>query len=337
MKIYVGFAACQGPRAPVPGLSAENPVRYSRPVMLTVLESISPVFFVIGLGFFSRRLGFLPDHFISSANRLVYYIAIPILVYKEIAQAPLRESFDPLQIGGTFLAVGLVAAAALALARALGMARGLSATLAQCSFHGNLGYVGLAVVFYVLGPGERGSASVLAGFLILFQNALAIGLFTVLAPGGHPFGLRSAGRFLGNPVILGTALGLFSSASGLELPSFILRSFDIVGDMALPLALFIIGGSLSTRHGRSLGFAGISTVLKTVLLPLVGLAVFRITGLAPSPTAAAVILLASPSATVTYVVASEMGGEPDLAAAAVTVSTCLSILTYTLWIAAMGG
>jgi predicted permease len=51
----------------------------------------------------------------------------------------------------------------------------------------------------------------------------------------------------------------------------------------------------------------------------------------------AVILLASPSATVTYVMASEMGGEPELAAAAVTISTIISIVTYTLWIAVMGG
>jgi predicted permease len=35
--------------------------------------------------------------------------------------------------------------------------------------------------------------------------------------------------------------------------------------------------------------------------------------------------------------ASEMGGEPELAAAAVTISTIISIVTYTLWIAVMGG
>lgn len=305
--------------------------------MLTVLESISPVFFVIGLGFFSRKLGLVPDNFITSANRLVYYVAIPILVYNEIARGPFGNSFDPQQIGGTFLAVGVVAVTAVILVKALDVDPGSGATLTQCSFHGNVGYVGLAVVFYVLGPGERGSASVLAGFLILLQNALAIGVFTFLTPKGKAFGLRAARRFLGNPIILSTALGLFSSASGLTVPGFIGRSFGIVGDMALPLALFIIGGSLKTGKGRAIGLIGVSTALKTLLLPLLGLTIFHLMGLGTAPTQTAVILLASPSATITYVLASEMGGKPDLAAAAVTISTIFSIFSYTLWIGVMGG
>lgn len=305
--------------------------------MLTVLESISPVFFVIGLGFFSRRLGFLPDQFINSANRLVYYIAIPILVYSEIAQGPFAQSFDPRQIAGTYLALLLVAAFAMVLLKAIGVDPAGRATLTQCSFHGNLGYVGLAVVFYVLGPEGRGSASVLAGFVILFQNALAIGTFTFFSGTGRVFNLKAARRFIGNPIIIATALGLFSSAYGFTLPDFIVRSFGIVGDMALPLALFIIGGSLKTGARRSMGLVGISTALKTLVLPLAGLAIFILIDLTQASRETAVILLASPSATVTYVVASEMGGRPDLAAAAVTVSTILSILTYTLWIGILGG
>ena len=77
--------------------------------------------------------------------------------------------------------------------------------------------------------------------------------------------------------------------------------------------------------------------MKLFLLPLTGLLIFRLMGLQAVPTEAAVILLASPSATVTYVMASEMGGKPDLAAAAVTFSTVFSIITYTVWIAIAGG
>jgi len=305
--------------------------------MLSILESISPVFLVIGLGFFSRRFGFLPDQFIASANRLVYFVAIPLLVFREISRGPFARSFDPMQIGGAFLAVGIVAGFALLMARALGTSEGGGATLTQCSFHGNLGYVGLAVVFYALGPEGRGSASVLAGFLILFQNIVAIGIFTFTARGNRTLDMKSAGRFIGNPIIIATVLGLFFSASAIAVPDFIGRSFDIVADMALPLALFIIGGSLKTAPARRLQLVGFSTLMKLFLLPFSGFLIFRFMGLAPAPTEAAVILLASPSATVTYIMASEMGGKPDLAAAAVTFSTVFSIVTYTLWIAVLGG
>jgi predicted permease len=85
-----------------------------------------------------------------------------------------------------------------------------------------------------------------------------------------------------------------------------------------------------------------STAFKLLLLPLTGFLLFRAMGVGLTQAETAVILLASPSATVTYVMASdvmasEMGGEPELAAAAVTISTIISIVTYTLWIAVMGG
>jgi hypothetical protein len=304
--------------------------------MLTIIENISPVFLVIVLGFLSRRLGFLPDTFIVSANRLVYFVAIPILVYSEISRGSFSESFDPFQLTGTFVAVSILAAVALISARALGVSAGGIATFSQCSFHGNLGYVGLAVVFYALGPEGRGSASVLAGFLILFQNIIAIGIFTFIAREGRPLDMRSMGKFIGNPIILATILGLLSSASGFVMPSFIERSFDIVADMALPLALLIIGGSLRTAPARRIQLVVLSAAMKLLLLPFIGFLIFRFLDVGTVQTEMAVILLASPSATVTYVMASEMGGKPELAAAAVTVSTMISIATYTLWIAVIG-
>ncbi len=305
--------------------------------MISILESISPVFLVIFLGFISRRMGFLPDLFISSANRLVYFIAIPILVYDEISRGSFSQSFDPYQIIGTFAAVGSIGMISYLLARSLGIQGGGVGTFAQTSFHGNLGYVGLAVVFYTLGPEGRGAASVLAGFLILFQNVLAIAMFTFIAGGENKLDLRGMGRFLGNPIILATILGLVSSAAGIRAPLFLERSFRIVGDMALPLALLIIGGSLRSVSARRIQLVAFSTTFKLLLLPLAGFLIFRTIGVTAHQAGTAVILLASPSATVTYIMASEMGGEPDLAAAAVTISTVLSIATYTLWIAVMGG
>jgi len=306
-------------------------------VMLSILENISPVFLVILLGFISRRMGFLPDIFIISANRLVYFIAIPLLVYSEISKGTFSESFDLWQIGGTFLAVVSVGTAAYLMARILKLVPGRTATFVQTSFHGNLGYVGLAIVFYTLGPEGRGAASVLAGFLILFQNVMSIGMFTFVASGEQKVDLQVVGKFLGNPIILATLLGLFSSAAGIRIPHFLERSFDIVGDMALPLALLIIGGSLKTATGKRIQLVAFSTSFKLLLLPLTGFFIFRTMGVDPIQAETAVILLASPSATVTYVMASEMGGEPELAATAVTISTIISIVTYMVWIGVMGG
>lgn len=304
--------------------------------MLDILESISPVFVVIGLGFMSRKLGFLPDSFIQSANRLVYFVAIPILIFSSISGGSFARSFDPAQIVGTCLAASVVIALALVLSLALGTSPAGTATFVQTSFHGNLGYVGLAVVFYALGPEGRGAASVLAGFLILYQNAASILLYTLTVGRGARTDARLLLKFLGNPIILATLLGLFFSATGLALPGFIDRSFEIVSHMALPLALLIIGGSLKAAPARRVQLVAISTTLKLLVLPLAGLFIFKALGVTASTAETALIFLASPSATISYIMASEMGGREELAAAAVTISTVLSIFTYTFWIAMAG-
>jgi len=307
-------------------------IEYSSYTMLTILENISPVFVVIALGFFSRRMGFLPDSFISSANRLVYFVAIPILVYSEISKGSFSQSFNGIQIASTFAAVALVACVVLLLARFMKISPGGTATFAQSSFHSNLGYMGLAVAFYSLGTEGRAAASVLAGFLILFQNFLSIGIYTFSSEENRRLDLKLMGKFLGNPIILATLLGLVSSAVGFRFPSFVHRSFDIVSHMALPLALLIIGGSLKAAPAKRVQLVAISAAFKLLVLPFTGLLLFRAAGLGTVPTLIGVILISSPSATLSYVMASEMGGKTDLAAAAVTVSTVLSLFSYTFWI-----
>jgi predicted permease len=304
--------------------------------MLQILESISPVFVVIALGFISRKLGFLPDSFIQSANRLVYFVAIPILVFSAISGGSFADSFDPSQIGGTFLAATVIVTLGLLLSFILRITPAGTATFVQSSFHGNLGYVGLAVVFYALGPEGRGAASVLAGFLILYQNTASILLYTFTVGGKKRPDAALLMRFLGNPIILATLVGLFFSATGLSLPGFINRSFDIVSHMALPLALLIIGGSLRAASARRIQLVAISTTLKLLILPLAGFLIFKALGISASRAETALILLASPSATISYIMAMELGGREELAAAAVTISTVLSIFTYTFWIAMAG-
>jgi hypothetical protein len=49
------------------------------------------------------------------------------------------------------------------------------------------------------------------------------------------------------------------------------------------------------------------------------------------------ILLASPTATITYVMAKEMNGDADFAVAALSISTILSAMTFSLWLHISGG
>jgi predicted permease len=306
---------------------------------MNIITTIIPIFIIIIIGWFARWRGFIPPEFISPANRLVYYIAIPAMIFHSISKASLKTQFDAAVLAITLLSVLAVFAVAWSAGKINRVRRGQRGTFIQTAFHGNLGYIGLAVAYYFLGNEGFVRASIIAGFIMILQNFLAVVALQLNSDNPSAAGNRFevAFRILGNPVILSAMAGILFSLSGLRVPLIIDRSLDILSGFALPMALLVIGGSLSfelmqLRILRVLS----SSFMKLILLPGLGFALYRLFGLASQDYLPGLILLASPTATITYVMAKEMNGDTDFAVAAISISTMLSAITFTLWLHVAG-
>ena len=306
---------------------------------MNIITTIIPIFIIIIIGWFARWRGFIPPEFISPANRLVYYIAIPAMIFHSISKASLKTQFDAAVLAITLFSVLAVFAVAWSAGKINRVRRGQRGTFIQTAFHGNLGYIGLAVAYYFLGNEGFVRASIIAGFIMILQNFLAVVALQLNSDNPSAAGNRFevAFRILGNPVILSAMAGILFSLSGLRVPLIIDRSLDILSGFALPMALLVIGGSLSfelmqLRILRVLS----SSFMKLILLPGLGFALYRLFGLASQDYLPGLILLASPTATITYVMAKEMNGDTDFAVAAISISTMFSAITFTLWLHVAG-
>ena len=306
---------------------------------MNIITTIIPIFIIIIIGWFARWRGFIPPEFINPANRLVYYIAIPAMIFHAISKASLKTQFDATVLAITLLSVLAVFAVAWSAGKINRVRRGQRGTFIQTAFHGNLGYIGLAVAYYFLGNEGFVRASIIAGFIMILQNFLAVVAlqFNSNKPSATGNRFDVALRVLGNPVILSAMAGILFSLSGLRVPLIIDRSLDILSGFALPMALLVIGGSLSfelmqLRILRVLS----SSFMKLILLPGLGFALYRLFGLASQAYLPGLILLASPTATITYVMAKEMNGDTDFAVAAISISTMFSAITFTLWLHVAG-
>jgi len=306
---------------------------------MNIISTIIPIFAVIILGWFARWKGFMPPDFLAPANRLVYYLAIPAMIFHSISKASLKTQFDSTVLTVTLLAVIAVFAFAWGVGLTRRVERKQLGTFMQCSFHGNLGYVGLAVAYYYLGSEGLVSASIIAGFIMILQNFLAV---VALQLHAENMELKKniwevVLRILGNPVIVSALAGILYSVAGLPLPLILDRSLAILSGLALPMALLIIGASLSFEVMQLQLLRVLSTsVMKLILLPGLGLIFYRSCGLALQDYLPGLILLASPSATLTYVMAKEMNGDTDFAVAAISISTMLSAITFTIWLTLAG-
>jgi predicted permease len=307
--------------------------------MADILTTIVPIFMVILVGLALRPFGLMEEGFVRPANQLVYYVAIPAMLFREVSEAALADYFSVSAVGTAVLPPVVFFFAGLVLTRIAALPRQQVGTLLQCSFHGNLGYIGLAVSYYFLGSEGFTKASILAGFLMLIQNLLSVvALSRSHAAQGErlPAG-RLIRRVVLNPLIIAAAAGILFSLARWPLPTIVDRSLKILSGMALPLALLVIGTSLSfgqlRRHLPQVFAIALS---KLILLPAAGLALVHLFRLSKGDSLPALILLASPTATVSYVMAREMAGDPDLATAAISVTTLVSGVTYTFWLGLYG-
>ena len=308
--------------------------------MAKVITTIIPIFMLILLGVGARHFGFMKTEFIAAANRLVFYLAIPALVFRALTKASLRSEFDPWSVIMMLVAVLMVTGLAVLFNRNRKSEDGsLQGTFAQATIHGNLGYIGLAVAFYYLDESGFARASMMVGFLMILQNLLGVVLlqYYCCEKSVSRRGRDLLAPVLLNPVILAALSGIVFNLSGLPLLPIIDRFLLILSGLALPMGLLLIGASISLALLRRwLPQAMLVAILKLILLPAAGLLLFRLAGVSAETFAPGLILLAAPTATLTYVMAREMGGHIDLAVASISLTTILSAFSYAMWLGFLG-
>jgi len=307
---------------------------------MKILTTLVPIFIIITVGFLARKKGFMPNEFLGPANRLIYYLAIPAMIFHSIATSSFTSYFNFSVIAVTLSSIMIICAATWAASLILCIEARQVGTFIQSSFHGNLGYIGLAVSYYYLGDKGFVSASIIAGFTIILQNILAVFvlIYTDKDKSRIPLHtvrhkLRPFLKVMKNPIIISAVAGIIFSWTGIQLPVIMGRSLDILSGMALPTSLLIIGASLSFDLVKfKIKSVMISSIIKLLILPCTGFILYRLFHITPQEYAPGLILLASPTATLTYVMAKEMNGDADFSVAAISASTLLSGVTFFLWL-----
>ena len=62
--------------------------------ILFSMNSTMPLFFVMLLGYVLHRTGFLSDEFVAGANKFVFYVSLPVQLFRDLGATDVRTSFD---------------------------------------------------------------------------------------------------------------------------------------------------------------------------------------------------------------------------------------------------
>lgn len=298
-----------------------------------ILNIVLPVFLVVGLGYALRRIDLINAEFLFQTNRLVFYVALPLLLFYKIGTADFFASFNGTLVIVSCAVIVIGFALSYGYAALRGYAPATRGAFSQGAFRGNLAYMGLAIVFNAYGEEGLTRAGILMGFMVPVLNFCAI--FALLLPHstdgenkGVAFWLRQMAL---NPLIIACVLGIAWSFLELPMPVVLERSLKVASGMTLPLALLAIGGSFSLRKLRGdLVMAFLATSFKIGWMPLIACGLLILAGVQGLDLAVGVLMAGAPAATANYIMAHQLKGDAELSGSIVMMSTLLSAATYSI-------
>lgn len=298
---------------------------------MSIALIIVPIFALILLGWAARRWMEADTAFWRGLERLIYFVFFPALLFHTLSHARLNFA-DAAPMLGVGIAYTLIGMGLGYVSRFLfrDPPRVFAAAF-QCSFRFN-SYVGLAVAGALYGKPGIAAIGLLMGFLVPLANVAAV---TVLARHGEGDGLKS---ILGNPLILATAGGMAFAQAGLSLPSTLDDTLELLARASLPLGLIAVGAGMRiTGLGHARGHLWYGVVVKLLILPAIAWGLGRAAGLQGVWFHTALLLAALPHSTVAYLLAVRMGGDGQVTANQITLTTLLAMVTLPVWLALAGG
>ena len=298
-----------------------------------ILVIVLPVFLVIATGSVLKWTRLADAGFLFQLNRMVYYLALPSLLFYKISTADFSASFNGTLMIGLLVSIAAGFALSYAYGALWAFPPSVCGTFSQGAFRGNLAYIGLPIVYNAYGEKGLAVAGILLGVLIPAMNFFAI--VALLMP--HRNGDRKMGagfwvrQIGGNPLIIASFIGIAWSFFRVPMPKVMDSALNIITGMALPLALISIGASFSWEKLRGdLKVALQATVFKLVILPFLAALVLLALGVRRQELAIGVLFAGTPTATVAYIMAQQMQGDAELSGSIIMLSTLLSVFTYTI-------
>lgn len=290
----------------------------------------APIFIVLFLGALLKKRNFINDDFISSASRLVYNLGLPVMLFNSAATADFSQISDPKLLLSFALTTFIIFYLSLITAHWFTQDKRDEGVIIQGAFRGNLVILGLAFCANAYGQNGVALATLPVAMTVVIYNVLSVYVLNrSLLSGSHNLVSTFKG-IIKNPLIIAIALGLTLNSTGLSLPKVLLDTSKYLSQMVLPLALLCIGGALDISNlWRMDSASGAATLWKLIASPLIACALALALGIRGEQLAILFLLIASPTATVSFVMVQALKGNGRLAANIIAQTTLWSMLSVT--------
>ena len=300
---------------------------------------VSPVFFVLLLGYFAKKRGYLDNNFVDKATWLVFYLALPFKLFYDIKNARI-VSLHPKYVAYILLGVIFVIFISIIIAKALRIKdkKKLSAFV-HCAYRSNFVYVGFPILDIIYnGAPSMEHMIVIIAFGLTLYNISAIILLTYYSEAEEKriSFIDIFIKILKNPMIAGVVVGAIFNFFHLPVYQGVDKAIEMVAKISTPMSLILIGASLNFESSKSdFKLMFISAFIKTVIAPALLIPIGVKLGFTNMELGIAYVFWATPCAANCFIFTKQMKSDYEFASKVITLSFIMSIITYPVGISLM--
>ena len=311
------------------------------------LNATLPIFLIMVLGWFLMRIGLFTKEFNKVADKYVFKVALPVLLFKDIATADIRSDFNLAFVLFCMITTTIMFLAIWGLSYIFIKDKTQVGAFTQASARGSAAVLGIAFINNIYG--NSGMAPLMIVSAVPLYNILSVIILTFSADMGKEAQKnkltdnvsnskgsnikKACINVVKNPIIIGIFLGLPFSIFGISIPAIPLKAVTSIAQTATPIALLVVGaGFEGAKAVKRIKLTSIATFIKLVLLPLVFFPFAIAFGFRGSELVAILVMLGSPTTVTCYIMAKNMGNDEVLSSSIVVMATLLSSVTLTGWI-----
>lgn len=312
--------------------------------MLMVLMTTLPIFGLIFCGTAGQRFKILPPDAVNGLNAFVFYFALPAMLFRVVATSQPSQLLD-IRFAASYIIGGLLlfAMGRWASRRFWGGTRAEAYARGTNVSHGNIGYLGLALVAEISGPQSLApvALAILCDVFAVMGGAIILYERNQVKESGRGVSLQTIAwhvlkGLLRSPIVMALIVGLIWLASGLTMPKVMDSFTRLLAAAAGTCALFAIGASLGDRkieiNRVIISMIALKLVVHPIILAILMYWVFKVD---PAKAAIGVLCASLPGASNTFIVAQRYGVKPETLSTAIVLGTFVAVITVSVVIWAL--
>lgn len=306
--------------------------------LIVAINATIPFVVYIGFGYLLKQIGYVDEPFMRRVNGLVFKAFFPVMMFWNMIS--MSRDFTPnfRFMGITFVTILTITGLLLLIVPRLVKENPKRGVIIQAIYRSNFVLFAAPLTKTLCGDAGAQVAVMMMVIVIPTFNVLAVIVLELFNNDGSGVDVKKLiWNIITNPLLDGAIVGLICFLLGLSLPKSVASPISSIAGCTTPLALIVLGSTLKFDAIKgNLKYIVPAMTVRMVIIPAIALAVATMLGFSSVERVVYFEIFATPVATSSYAMAQNMGGDGDLAAQFVVISTVVAIVTIFLWVFWMG-